>query len=84
MERFDRQQEGHLRLSDRIFMSGIWLRALIGRHSSYIVLAIVEERQTKDKRSQTLNVNAMSLHQTANIRGVSRVKYLHGIPWNSM
>ena len=65
-------------------MSGIWLRALIGRHSSYIVLAIVEERQTKDKRSQTLNVNAMSLHQTANIRGVSRVKYLHGIPWNSM
>ena len=34
-------------------LSRIWLGALIGWRGSYIVLAIVYERQTKDKRLQT-------------------------------
>ena len=33
---------------------------VIGRRSSYIVLAIVYERQTNDKRLQRSNVNAMN------------------------
>ena len=41
--------------------TGIWSGALIGRRSSYIVLAIVYERQTNEKRSQRSNVNAMNL-----------------------
>ena len=40
---------------------GIWSEALIGRLSSYIVLAIVYEWQAKDKRPQRSNVNAMNL-----------------------
>ena len=56
-----------LHLSDRnsIVMtqnlSRIRSDALIGRRSSFIVLAIVYERQTKDKRRQRSNVNAMNL-----------------------
>ena len=42
-------------------MSRIRSQALIGRRSSYIVLAIVYEWQTKDKRPQRSNVNAMNL-----------------------
>ena len=62
-------EEERLRLSDRnsILMtqnlSGIWSEALIGRQSSYIVLAIVYKWQTKDKRSQRSNVNTMNLKQ---------------------
>ena len=53
---------GRLPLSKRNSIpSGIWSGALIGRHSSYIVLAIVYERQTNEKRSQRSNVNAMNL-----------------------
>ena len=33
-----------------VYASGTWSGALIGRRCSYIVLAIVYERQTKDKR----------------------------------
>ena len=36
-------------------------KELIGRRSSYIVLAIVYEWQTKDKRPQRSNVNAKNL-----------------------
>ena len=61
------REEESLRLSDRnsILMtqnlSGIRSEALIGRRSSYIVLAIVYEWQTKDKRPQRSNVNAKNL-----------------------
>ena len=54
--------EGRLTLSKRnSIMSGIWSGALIGRRRSYIVLAIVYERQTNEKRSQRSKVNAMNL-----------------------
>ena len=61
------REEKRLRLSERnsILMtqnlSGIRSEALIGRRSSFIVLAIVYEWQTKDKRPQRSNVNAMNL-----------------------
>ena len=61
------REEERLRLSDRnsILMtqnlSGIRSEALIGRRSSYIVLAIVYEWQTKDKRPQRSNVKALNL-----------------------
>ena len=61
------REEERLWLNDRnsILMtqklSGIRSEALIGRQSSYIVLAIVYEWQTKDKRPQRSNVNAMNL-----------------------
>ena len=42
-------------------LSGIQSLALIGQRSSYIVLAIVYEWQTKDKRLQRWNVNAMNI-----------------------
>ena len=43
--------EGRLPLSKRNFiLSEIWSGALVGRRSSYIVLAIVYERQTNEKR----------------------------------
>ena len=60
-------EEERLRLSNRnsILMtqnlSGIRSEALIGRWSSFIVLAIVYEWETKDKRPQRSNVNAMNL-----------------------
>ena len=54
--------EGRLPLSKRnSILSEIWSGALVGRRSSYIVLAIVYERQTNEKRSQRSNVNAMNL-----------------------
>ena len=59
-------EEERLRLSDRnsILMtqnlSGIRSEALIGRRRSFIVLAIVYEWQTKGKRPQRSNVNAMN------------------------
>ena len=46
-------------------LSGIQSLALIGQRSSYIVLAIVYEWQTKDKRLQRWNVNAMNLKQNS-------------------
>ena len=49
--------------TDDVNLSGICLGVLIGRHSSYIVLAIVYEGQTKGKRSHGSNVNAMDLLQ---------------------
>ena len=61
------REEERLRLSDRnsILMtqnlSGIRSEALIGRRSRFIVLAIVYKWQTKDKRLQRSNVNAMNL-----------------------
>ena len=51
--------EEHLQLSDRNFilvtqnLSGISSEALIGRWSSYIVSAIVYERQTKGHKGQS-------------------------------
>ena len=43
----------------------------IGRRSSYIVLVIVYEWQTKDKRPQKSNVNAKNLYnKTVNICGI--------------
>ena len=42
-------------------LSGIRSEALIGRRSRFIVLAIVYKWQTKDKRPQRSNVNAMNL-----------------------
>ena len=42
-------------------LSAIWSEALIGQQSSYIVLAIVYEWQTKDKRPHRSNVNTKSL-----------------------
>ena len=42
-------------------MSGIRSEALVDRRGSYIVLAIVYERQTKDERPQRSNVNAKNL-----------------------
>ena len=60
--------KGTFRLGGRLspskgnsILSEIWSGALIGRRSSYIVLAIVYERQTNEKRSQRSNVNAMNL-----------------------
>ena len=44
-------------------LSGIWSEALIGRQSSYIVLTIVYEWQTKDKRPQRSNVKTKKLLQ---------------------
>ena len=38
-----------------LMTSGIWSRAMIGRRSSYIVLPLAYERQTKDKRPQRSN-----------------------------
>ena len=64
-------EEERLRLSNRnsILMtqnlSGIRSEALIGRRSSFIVLAIVYEWQTKDKRPQRSNVNVMNLQQNS-------------------
>ena len=64
-------QRERLRLSDKnsILMtkdlSGIRSEALIGQRSSYIVLPIVYEWQTKDKRLQRSNVNAMNLQQNS-------------------
>ena len=64
-------QEERLGLIDRnsILMtqnlSGIRSEALIGRRSSFIVLAIVYEWQTKDKRPQRSNVNAKNLEQNS-------------------
>ena len=61
------REEERLRLNDRnsILMtqnlSGIQSEALISRWSSFIVLAIVYEWQTKDKKPQRSNVNAMNL-----------------------
>ena len=46
-------------------LSGVQSLALIGQRSSYIVLAIVYEWQTKDKRLQRWNVNAMNLKQNS-------------------
>ena len=46
-------------------LSGIRSEELIGRRSSFIVLAIVYEWQTKDKRPQRSNVNAMNLQQNS-------------------
>ena len=46
-------------------MSRIRSEALIGRRSSYIVLAIVYEWQAKDKRPQRSNVNAKNLEQNS-------------------
>ena len=37
-----------------VYASGTWSGALIGRRCSYIVLAIVYERQTKDKRQMQM------------------------------
>ena len=60
-------EEERLRLSDRnsilmtLNLSGIWSEELIGWQSSFIVLAIVYEWQTKGKRLQRSNVNAMNL-----------------------
>ena len=39
----------------------IWSERRIGRRSSYIVLAIVYEWHTKDKRPQRSNINAVNL-----------------------
>ena len=61
------REEERLRLSDRnsILMtqnlSRIRSEALIGRRSSFIVLAIAYEWQTKEKRPQRSNVNAKNL-----------------------
>ena len=44
-------------------LSGIQSKELLGRRSSYIILAIVYEWQTKDKRPQSSNVNAKNLWQ---------------------
>ena len=41
----------------------IWSGALIGQHSSYIVLAFVDEQQTTDKKAQRSRVNVMNLLQ---------------------
>ena len=72
------REEERLRLSNRnsILMTqnlcGIRSEALyIGRRSSFVVLAIVYEWQTKDKRPQRSNVNTMNLlNKTANICGI--------------
>ena len=61
------REEEHLRLNDRnsILMmqnlSTIRSEVLIGQRSSFIVLAIVYEWQTKDKKPQKSNVKAMNL-----------------------
>ena len=65
------REEERLQLSDRnsILMtqnlSGIRSEELIGRRSSFIILAIVYEWQTKDKRLQRSSVNAMNLQQNS-------------------
>ena len=48
-------------------LSGIWSGALISRRSSYIVLLIVYEWQTKDKRPQKSNVKWWIYYKTVNI-----------------
>ena len=55
--------QGTFREKERLGLSvsGIRSGALIGRRSSYIVLGIVYEWQTKDKRLQRSNVNATNL-----------------------
>ena len=64
-------EEEHLKLSDRNsipmtqILSRIQSEALIGRRCSFIVLAIVYEWQTKDKRPQRSNVKAMNLWQNS-------------------
>ena len=61
------REEEHLRLNDRnsILMmqnlSRIRSEVLIGQRSSFIVLAIVYEWQTKDKKPQKSNVKVMNL-----------------------
>ena len=61
------REEERLLLNDRNSMlvtqnlCGILSEELIGRRSSFIVLAIVYEWQTEDKRPQRSNVNAMNL-----------------------
>ena len=61
------REEERLRLSDRNSilmtqnMSRIRSEALIGRRSSFIVLATVYEWQTKDKRRQRSSINVMNL-----------------------
>ena len=52
-------------------MSRIWSEALIGQHSSYIVLALVHnDRQKTNGHKGQINVNTMNLHyKTVNIRG---------------
>ena len=52
-------------------LSVIWSAALIGGCSSYIVVAIVYECQTKDKWVQRSNVNTMNLLVTVNICGIN-------------
>ena len=72
------REEERLRLSNRnsILMTqnlcGMRSEALyIGRRSSFVVLAIVYEWQTKDKTPQRSNVNTMNLlNKTANICGI--------------
>ena len=65
------REEERLRLSDRnsIQMTQnlprIRSEALIGRRSSLIVLDTVYKWQTKDKRPQRLNLNAMNLQQNS-------------------
>ena len=54
--------------TDDVMLSGIQSEALVGRRSSYIVLAIVYEWQswqTKDKRSQRSSVNVTNLWQNS-------------------
>ena len=55
-----RRQKFH---NDEDNLSGIWSGALIGQHSSYIVLAFVDDRQTTDKEAQRSRVNVMNLLQ---------------------
>ena len=61
------REEERLRLSDRNSilitqnLSGFQSEALIGWRSSFIVLLIVYQWQTKDKRPQRSNVNVMNL-----------------------
>ena len=55
-----RWQEFH---TDEENLSRIWSGALIGQHSSYLVLAFVDDRQTTDKKAQRSRVNVMNLLQ---------------------
>ena len=65
------REEEHLRLYDRNSipmmqnLSEIRSEVLIGQWSSFIVLAIVYEWQTKDKKPQKSNVNAKNLYQNS-------------------
>ena len=51
-------------------LSGIRSEALIGRRSSYIVLVIVYEWQTKGKRPQRSNINKESLTKRSIFGGI--------------